>query len=551
VPIYKVTSEAGANLSWSGNSKNLHWSLGPELFTQSVDEALARAAKKAEDKRLEQLAKNDKPPGEKKDEAKADDKAAKDKADKKDEPKPVGVNIAFKQKADLPDGLVALVGGRVITMKGDEVLERGVVLIKQNRIIEVGNADAVKIPEGAVVIDCAGKTLLPGFIDVHAHGGQGQDGITPQENWGRYADLAFGVTTIHDPSNDSESIFSASEMQRAGLIVQPRTFSTGTILYGAAGSFKAQIDSLDDALFHLKRMKAVGAFSVKSYNQPRRDQRQQVIEAARQLGMMVVPEGGSLLEHNLTMVADGHTGVEHSLPVERIYKDVVQFWGASATGYTPTLIVGYGGLDGEHYWYQHMDAWKNEKLLNFTPKQVIDPRSRRRPMASDEDYNILRSASICKALFDAGTTVHLGAHGQLAGLGSQWELWLIAQSGLRPIDVLKCGTINGAKYLGLDHDIGSIETGKLADVIVLDKDPLADIHNTDSVKYTILNGRVYDSMTMNEIGARKKERRPFFFERLMSSLAATKEMAGCAGCGRPGCGSTDSLPEIPEPRAYR
>jgi imidazolonepropionase-like amidohydrolase/Tol biopolymer transport system component len=552
VPIYKATSEAGANLSWSGNSSKLHWSLGPELFTLDVEQVLARATVKAEEKRLEQIAKKAKAQAagesDKTDKASSEEKK---KPEKEDEARATSLNISFRQAADVPAATIALVGGRVITMHGDEVLDSGTILVKENRIVAVGPQGGVTLPEGAYVINCAGKTILPGFIDVHAHGAQGANGITPQQNWGRYADLAFGVTTIHDPSNDSETIFSASEMQRAGFIVQPRTFSTGTILYGAASPFKAQIDSLEDALFHLKRMKAVGAFSVKSYNQPRRDQRQQVIEAARRLGMMVVPEGGSLLEHNLTMVADGHTGVEHSLPVERIYSDVVQFWSASKTGYTPTLIVGYGGLDGEHYWYQHMDAWQHPKLLTFTPRQVIDPRSRRRPMAPEEDYNILRSASIGKALLDAGVSVQLGAHGQLAGLGSQWELWLLSQCDMRVLDALKCATINGARYLGLDRDLGSIEPGKLADLIVLDRNPLENIRNSDSVKYTILNGRVYDAMTMNEIGPRPKNRRPFFFERVQSSLGVENGIAGCAGCGRLGGRDSEQPSDVPEPRAYR
>ncbi|MBM3847160.1 MAG: amidohydrolase, partial [Verrucomicrobia bacterium] len=199
VPVYKVSSEAGVNLSWSGDSKALHWSLGPELFTQPVAEATSRLEKKAEDKRLEQF--NAK-----------DATAEKEKpAAKEAEPKPVGINISFKGRTDVPEGVVALKGGRIITMRGDEIVDRGVVLIRGHRVVEVGGIDQVRIPDGAFVLDCTGKTVLPGFIDVHAHGSQGQNGITPQQNWGRHADLAFGVTTIHDPSNDTESIFAASE----------------------------------------------------------------------------------------------------------------------------------------------------------------------------------------------------------------------------------------------------------------------------------------------------------------------------------------------------
>ena len=116
---------------------------------------------------------------------------------------------------------------------------------------------------------------------------------------------------------------------------------------------------------------------MKSYNQPRREQRQQIIEAARELGMEVVPEGGSLFEHNMTMIADGHTTIEHSLPVAKIYNDVVQFWRGSKTAYTPTLVVAYGGAFGENYWYQHTEVWKEPILSRWVPR-----RHPRRPLAA-------------------------------------------------------------------------------------------------------------------------------------------------------------------------
>jgi imidazolonepropionase-like amidohydrolase len=432
----------------------------------------------------------------------------------------------------MPAGAMAFVRARLVTMKGDEVIEDGAIVVERNRITAVGRRSDVAIPSGARVFDVSGTTIVPGFVDVHAHGSQAAGDITPQTNWIHCANLAYGVTTIHDPSNDTNSIFAVSELARAGMVLSPRTFSTGTILYGAAGSFKAEIETLDDALSHLRRLKAIGAFSVKSYNQPRREQRQMVIEAARQLEMMVVPEGGSLLEHNLTMVVDGHTGVEHSLPVERVYQDVTQLWGASKTGYTPTLIVGYGGLDGEHYWYQHMDAWRQERLVNFVPRFVLDPRSRRRAMAPEEDYNILRSAGIVKSLVDAGAHAQLGAHGQLAGLGAHWELWLLKQSGITNLQALRCATIDGARYVGLDADIGSLEPGKLADMIVMNSNPLADIRNSADIRYTVLNGRVYDARTLAPADGGAGSPPKLFFQSMQEGMPLQPNDTHCAGCGR-------------------
>lgn len=477
IPVSRVTRDAGEFLHWSGDGRRLWWSLGPELYSRDLKDAFAFV---------------DGAPAEL--------------------PKPAehGIDISFTQAAAAPEGRVALTGARIVTMKGDEVIEDGAIVLNGNRIEAVGPMASVAIPPGAKVIDAKGKTIIPGLVDVHWHGAMGADQLIPQQSWVNYAALAFGVTTIHDPSNDSGEIFAHSELQKAGEVVGPRIFSTGTILYGAKSPYTAQIDSLDDARSTLRRMKAIGAFSVKSYNQPRRDQRQQILAAARELGVMVVPEGGSLFEHNMTMVVDGHTGVEHSIPVAKIYDDVRQLWPATKVGYTPTLIVAYGGSFGENYWYEHTDVWADERLSNFVPRRMLDARARRRIKMPDEEYNHVDIARVAKELNDLGVSVQLGAHGQREGLGAHWELWMFAQGGMTPLQALRAGTLSGAEYLGMDKDIGSLEPGKLADLLVLDANPLENIRNTTSIRYTIANGRVFEAMTMNELG--KPAPKPFWFQ---------------------------------------
>jgi imidazolonepropionase-like amidohydrolase/Tol biopolymer transport system component len=477
IPIAKVTHDAGENLHWSGDSKKLHWSLGPELYTRELKDAFSFLEGAPE---------------------------------KLPEPSATGIQIGFQQTTDVPSGKIALVGARIITMHGDEVIENGTIVIDGNHIASVGAS--VTPPSDAKVIDVTGKTMMPGIIDVHWHGSMADEEFNPEQDWFHYAALAFGVTTIHDPSNDNTEIFSASELAKAGRITAPRIFSTGTILYGAQNPFKAIINSLDDARSHLRRMKAIGAFSVKSYNQPRREQRQQIIAAARELKMLVVPEGGSLFEHNMTMVVDGHTGVEHTIPVANLYKDGQQLWSQSDVGYTPTLVVAYGGLGGENYWYLHTNVWDNKRLLTFVPREIVDSRSRRPIMAPEEEFNHKNEARIAAQLAKQGVLVNIGAHGQREGLGAHWEMWMLSEGGLTPMEVLRSATLTGSKYLGLDKEIGSLEKGKLADLIVLDKNPLEDIRNTESVKYTMVNGRLYDSETMDEIAPVSRKREPFFWE---------------------------------------
>jgi imidazolonepropionase-like amidohydrolase len=381
------------------------------------------------------------------------------------------------------------------------VIENATVLVDGHRITAVGPSNRVTIPSDARRVNVRGKTIMPGLIDAHAHvGGEGH-GIPARTAWPLLANLAFGVTTMHDPSNDLEMVFANAEMIRAGVKLGPRLYSTGRILYGAETNFKAQVDTYDDALAHVRRLKSVGAWSVKSYNQQRRDARQMLLKAARELGMNVVPEGGSLFYMNTTHVQDGHTTVEHNLPVPNLYNDIVQVFAKSGVAYTPTLIVSYGALSGEYYWYQHTNVWENQRLLQFTPRDVIDPRSRRRLMAPEGDYGHVLAARGAKRLSDAGVPVNMGAHGQIQGIGAHWEMWMMAQGGMTPLDVLKTATINPARSLGLDRELGSIEPGKLADLVVLDRNPLDDVRNTESIFHVMLNGRLYDQ-TLAEIGGR-------------------------------------------------
>ncbi|WNJ19785.1 amidohydrolase family protein [Pontibacter sp. G13] len=481
VPVRQLARDAGISLHWSADGQAVCWTLGDQYFTAPLSDYYGFLSQ----------------------------------SDEEAKPQAEGVSIGLNLPMDKPQGLLALKGARIITVNTeDEVIENGVILIENNRIKAIGPSTEVVIPDDAEIMDVTGKTIMPGIVDVHAHLGAFRLGLNAQQNWNYFANLAYGVTTTHDPSANTEMVFSNAELVKAGRTVGPRVFSTGIILYGADGDFKAVINNLEDARSAIRRTKAYGAFSVKSYNQPRREQRQQVIQAASEEGIMVVPEGGSFFYHNMSMILDGHTGVEHNIPVYPVYKDVKEVWGASNTGYTPTLIVNYGSVNGEYYWYQHTDVWAKERLLSYTPRAIIDSRSRHRVMIPEEEYergHILTSQS-CKALADAGVKVNLGAHGQLQGLGAHWELWMFGQGGMSEMDAIRAATMNGAHYLGMDHDIGSLEAGKLADLVVMNENPLEDLQNTEHIEYTMVNGRMYEVETMNEVGLDKRQRGPFYWE---------------------------------------
>ena len=488
LPVTKVSSGGADYLGWANGGETLFWSIGPELRSAQVSDFF-RNAPKGEDDDGEGFSSPDS-----------------------------GISLAITVEAAKPEGTVVITGARILTMAADldmndpGAIEDGVIVIEGDRIAAIGAAGDIDIPEGATMIDATGKVIMPGLVDAHAHGPQGIGDFIPQQNWRQLQMLALGTTTMHDPSNDASQIFAAAERQRAGLLLAPRIFSTGEIIYGArAPSVYARIDSYEDALAHVRRIKAQGGISVKNYNQPRREQRQMVARAAAEEGMLVVAEGGSLFGMDMNLIADGNSTIEHNVPGDVFYEDVLQFFGQSNSNYTPTLGVTYGGLAGDPYWRQAMDVF-DHPLMIHTPPRLLMSQTGRRTTAPEWAFVDDNAAREARKLAERGVLVSIGAHGQQSGIDAHWELWSFARGGMTPVEALRAGTIAPAQSLGMAADVGSLEVGKLADLLILSADPSVDIQNSDDIEQVMLGGRLYDAMTMNEVMTGDAERLPYWWE---------------------------------------
>jgi imidazolonepropionase-like amidohydrolase/Tol biopolymer transport system component len=484
LPVVEASLNGATYLSWSGGSERLHWTMGPVLYSASVDDMIP------------------------------DGPAMEGEEREAFSPPETGQSLSITANADTPAGTVALTGARIVTMADDEggIIENGVIIVERNRIIAVGSAEDIEVPAGAQTVDVNGRTIIPGLIDAHAHGPQATDEIIPEENWSTLAHLAFGVTTIFDPSSQASHIFVAGEYQRAGLQLQPRTYSTGEVVYGArAPGFFARIDDASDADEHIFRLAIQGAHGIKNYNQPRREQRQQVVAASHAAGVIVVAEGGSNYHMDMSLVADGNTSLEHNLPVEMVYEDVLQMFSQTQVAYNPTIVVTYGGLAGDPFWRSRMNIWEHPILSRHAPPSYLRG-SIRRPTAPDHDYVDDDSAVTALMLADRGVTMAIGAHGQQEGLAAHWEMWSLGRGGATPVQALRAATIDPARHLGFADDLGSIEVGKLADLVILEGDILADIENSDQIDMIMLNGRLYDAETLNETVTGDRQRQAYFWE---------------------------------------
>ncbi|MGH9841477.1 MAG: amidohydrolase family protein [Blastocatellia bacterium] len=422
---------------------------------------------------------------------------------------------------------VVITGATLIDVRAGEVIKDSVIVIEGDRIKQVGKSGEVNIPSSARIIDARGKWIIPGLTDMHSH-----ISGTPGLPLGLY--LANGVTTIRDPGGNLTLLRLLREQLDSGKVVGPRLFFAGPILDGnppvwPAGSILA--DSPARAESAVNFLIDQGVDCIKVYNNISEPVLKAIIRTAHQREIPVVGH----VPRSITMTRAVELGMdclEHiritgreMLPLEEAnkidflplgrretllwqrfdlasaeMKKLVALLVEKKVFLDPTLTIDEETFAGGY------EANAKDPNNRFLPRAIFDAWvSRPRP----EIYNIpseLREAALAGfkkrqqfvgMLSRGGVQVLAGTDGVglgtlLPGFGLQHELELLAAAGLKPIDVLRAATITAARALKRERELGSIETGKFADLVILNADPLAEISNTRKIHLIMKGGQIYD-----------------------------------------------------------
>jgi hypothetical protein len=385
------------------------------------------------------------------------------------------------------DATWTLLVGRLFDGVGDDYIENALITIENNRIksIDANSADV------EVDLDASDKAAFPGLFEMHAHMGE------TSESQGR-AWLAYGVTSVRDPGSNPYIAKERQEIWDSGKSTGPRTHVTGYLVDGNRVYYSVAEGIGSDVHLEraLERAKRLELDFIKTYVRLPDTRQKRVVEFAHEIGI-------PLSSHELfPAVAHGMDHVEHIggtsrrgyqpkvSALGRSYDDVVQLLAVSGMGITPTAVLpGYAVIAAEEP--DFFDSPQFEHFYGASGRQAATMLARMfGGGAADTVLNngkLIRDLAAADALMVTGTDSPFVPYG--AGLHA--ELRLYARAGLTPAQILRAASVKSAQAAGVSHDIGTLQPGMVADLVLVDGDPLADIADADNVVMTIKNGRGY------------------------------------------------------------
>lgn len=473
IPCERLTDVGVDDFAWDATGEHTFWSIGHTIQQRAISTLFSQ------EENEEDQTEN----GEDAEKSLAEDHAA---------VVPHRVEIYVPRQE--PNRSAVLRNATLLTVGSDEAepLLNTDLLIDGDRIAAIGKD--LFVPQGTDEFDFTGKFIVPGYVDTHAHFPIYR-GVVSGESWALLANLAYGVTTAIDVQPSTVDVIEYQNLVDAGRMVGPRVMSTGPGIFSDTA-----FESKRDAIGVLRRYKEhYGVRNLKSYIPGNREQRQWVVAAARELELNPTTEGALDLKLGLTHAIDGFSGLEHNLPVVGIYDDVINLMASTKMAYTPTLLVSYGGPFGENHFFINENPREDAKLARFTPPSVLEAKSLRRPWVHADAHVFVRHAQSAHAIVSAGGRVGVGSHGQLNGLGFHWELWALSSGGFTNFEALRAATRHGAEMLGIDQDLGSIEVGKLADLVILNSNPYVDIRSSNDIELVVRNGVIRRGDDLAEI----------------------------------------------------
>jgi hypothetical protein len=372
-----------------------------------------------------------------------------------------------------------LTGARIIQGTGQEPIESGTIVVRDGRIAAVGPRATTQWPARVKVIDVKGKTVIAGLWDSHAH--------ASQTDWAPVY-LASGVTTIRDLGGEEPFLVAIRDAIASGAALGPRYLLAGLIDGPGSRAFgMVSASTPDEARAIVRRYHDEGFQEIKIYIETPAALVPDITAEAHRLGMTVTGHLPSGLTWQ-SAVENGYDGIAHMQlrgdPETEVSRQQIAFFKEHRTVMDPTL--SWNELSGR-LMTQPFDA-----LLPGASRLPLPLRRMFDSMSGGNGGSQINAARLIKAAVNSGLLVMAGTDKGVPGFSLQRELEIYVQGGLTPLEAIQTATIMPARAMKMDKELGTIEVGKLADFVVLDADPLANISNIRTARMVASQGRLYD-----------------------------------------------------------